>query len=272
VLTLLFAFRMAVVGERQGRLDLAGADAASPEPGATAAATGRTAAEVGAPITATATSDLFAALPTLPPPTIVPTAPVTVASPAAPATSPPSPTVPATRVGIVPGHWQYDSGAVCPDGLREVDVTTDVALRVKALLEYRGFDVDLLPEHEPGVPQPPILGYRGAAVVSVHADSCDVPGLSGFKVARGLHSTTPEADDRLVACLEEAYARDTLLPRNDDTITPNMWSYYAFRELDSATPAAIIELGFLNGDRDALDRLRYEMALGVADGVSCFLR
>jgi len=26
------------------------------------------------------------------------------------------------RVGIVAGHWQYDSGAVCPDGLREVDI------------------------------------------------------------------------------------------------------------------------------------------------------
>ena len=151
-------------------------------------------------------------------------------------------------------------------------MTKDVALRVQALLEYRGFQVELLPEHEPGVPQPPIDGYRAAAVVSIHADSCDVGDVTGFKVARGLYSSTADQDDRLVECLEDEYAASTLLPRHDDSITQNMWSYYAFREVAAVTPAAIIELGFLGGDRDAMDRLRYEMALGVANGISCFLR
>ena len=62
-------------------------------------------------------------------------------------TGTPPPPVPPNKVGIIPGHWEYDTGAVCPDGRREVDVTTDVAMRVRALLEYRGFDVDFLPEH-----------------------------------------------------------------------------------------------------------------------------
>lgn len=216
------------------------------------------------------TSDLYAALPTLPPPTTVPTAADGPGGRPVPTPSP-TPTVRAHLVGIIAGHWQLDSGAVCPDGLREVDVTTDVALRVRALLEYRGFEVDLLPEQNPADVNEPLRGYRAAALVSIHADSCDVPGVSGFKVARGVHSTTPEQDDRLVACLEKAYGAATLLPTHDDTITPDMWNYYVFREIGGETPAAIIELGFLNGDRDALDRLRYEMALGIANGVSCFL-
>lgn len=216
------------------------------------------------------TSDLYAARPTLPPPTAVPTVSGATADRAVPVPSP-TPTVPADLVGVIPGHWQLDSGAVCPDGLREVDVTTDVALRVRALLEYRGYQVDLLPEQNPADVQEPLRGYRAAVLVSIHADSCDVPGVSGFKVARGAHSTTPKQDDRLVACLEEAYGAATLLPTHDDTITPDMWNYYVFREIGRETPAAIIELGFLNGDRDALDRLRYEMALGIANGVSCFL-
>lgn len=190
-----------------------------------------------------------------------------------PATSAPdaSPTQGLRRVGILPGHWQYDTGAVCPDGLREVEVTTDVALRVKALLEYRGLTVDLLPEHDPTEPQPPLQNYRGAAMVAIHADSCDFPAASGFKVARWRFSRMPEAEDRLVECLEAAYARHTLLPEHPDTITPNMWNYYAFREIAVDTPAAIIELGFLGGDRAFIDAHRYEMARGIAEGIGCFL-
>ncbi|MFN2115722.1 MAG: N-acetylmuramoyl-L-alanine amidase [Anaerolineae bacterium] len=175
------------------------------------------------------------------------------------------------RVGVIPGHWQFDTGAVCSDGRREVDVTTDVALRLQALLEYRGYEVDLLPEHHPSEPQPPIQGYRGAALVSIHADSCDVAGASGFKVARWAYSQMPEVEDRLVDCLVEEYGTSTMLPEHVDSITVDMLNYYAFRELALETPAAIVELGFLQADREVLDDMRYEMALGIANGVSCFL-
>lgn len=183
----------------------------------------------------------------------------------------PSPPPPTGRVGLLVGHWRYDSGTVCADGLREVDVTSDVALRTRAILETRGLDVDLLPEHDPAVPQPPTQGYRAAALVAIHADTCEWPGLSGFKVARWRYSEMQATDDRLVACLEDAYAAATGLPRSDDTISVNMWNYYAFREVGADTPAAIIELAFMLGDRAFVDAHRYEMALGVADGITCFL-
>jgi N-acetylmuramoyl-L-alanine amidase len=188
-----------------------------------------------------------------------------------PTTVPTGPAPPENRVGIIAGHWQFDTGAVCPDGLREVDVTTDVATRVKSILEARGFDVDVLPEHDPDVPAAPILGYRGAALVSIHADSCDIVGATGFKVARWTYTATPDADDRLVACLYKEYAAETLLPRHDSSITSDMSSYYALREIAPETPGAIIELGFLKDDRGFLDDHRYEAALGVANGIGCFL-
>jgi N-acetylmuramoyl-L-alanine amidase len=199
---------------------------------------------------------------------------LTVPAPATPdpATPPtPVPTVDPRRVGIIAGHWLYDTGAVCPDGREEVEVTTDVALRVQAILNVRGLAVDVLPEHDPDRPGPPLQGYRAAALVSIHADSCDVPGVSGFKVARWLYSTSPAVDDRLVACLYREYGAATSLGRHDDSISVDMWNYYAFREIAVETPAAIIELGFLLEDRATLDDKRYEMALGVADGISCFL-
>jgi N-acetylmuramoyl-L-alanine amidase len=175
------------------------------------------------------------------------------------------------RVGILAGHWQYDTGAVCEDGLREVDVTLDVALRTKALLEAAGLEVDVLPEHDPDVPAEPVLGYRAAALVAIHADSCEVAGASGFKVARWVGSSTAEDDDSLVACLESEYARASLLPRHDDSITTNMTHYYALREVSASTPGAIIELGFLLEDRAFLEDHRYEAAQGVAGGILCFL-
>lgn len=307
----LAAVRMTWIGQREGRFEVHLAPTETgPAPSARAPLERPPGPDVPAsasaagPIDPTATSDLF---PELPRPTGAPGVdgsdaatgaldagtPASVGVPGAtreqvgapgdaasvatgrvPTATIPAPTrpPPARVVGILPGHWQFDSGAVCPDGLREVDITTDVALRVEALLEYRGFEVRLLPEHQPGVPQPPLQGFRGAALVAIHADSCDVTGASGFKVASGLYSTTPEQDRALVDCLEREYAAATLMSRHDDSITVDMRNYYAFRELDAVTPAAIIELGFMDADRDALDRLRYEMAMGIANAVSCFLR
>lgn len=177
----------------------------------------------------------------------------------------------AKRIGIIAGHWQYDTGAVCPDGLEEVQITQDVAQRVAAILDYRGLVAEVLPEHDPDLPGPPLQNYRAALLVAIHADSCDIPGASGFKVARWRYSEMPETDDRLVECIQARYAASTLLPRHDDSITIDMWNYYAFREIAVETPAAIIELGFLLDDRRALEDLRYEMALGIADGIACFL-
>lgn len=186
---------------------------------------------------------------------------------AAPAALPPS----APRVGILAGHWRFDSGAVCRDGLREVDVTTDVATRVKNLLADAGVAAEILPEHDPERPQAPLLGYRAEALVSLHADVCELPGYSGFKVARGTHSTTPAADDRLVACLNRTYAAATGLPRHEATISIDMTNYYVFREIHADTPAAIVELGFLLEDRSTLIGNAYAVAQGVANGVLCFL-
>ena len=45
-----------------------------------------------------------------------------------------------TRIGIVAGHWKHDSGAVCPDGLQEVDINLDIAHRVVSLLALAGYE------------------------------------------------------------------------------------------------------------------------------------
>jgi N-acetylmuramoyl-L-alanine amidase len=179
-----------------------------------------------------------------------------------------NPAVKGKHVGILAGHSgpQNDPGAVCPDGLREVDINLAVAERVVAMLREQGCTVDLLEEFDDR-----LRGYRADAFLSIHSDSCDIPEASGFKVARVSHSAIPEIEDRLVECLYQEYERATGLPRHDFSITPNMHEYHAFMEIDPQTPGAIIELGFMLSDRDILVNEPDRLATGIVAGLLCFL-
>ena len=170
------------------------------------------------------------------------------------------------KVGIVAGHWQNDSGAVCPDGLQEANINLDVASRVVAILQSEGYNAELLAEYDDKLP-----GYLADAVVSIHSDSCEIPDLSGFKVARLSVSSIPEIEDRLVNCLIVEYRQATGLTVDKDTITFDMTGYHAFKEIDPQTPGAIIEMGFMAADRTLLTERSYEVAQGIARGIACFL-
>ena len=173
---------------------------------------------------------------------------------------------PPPKVVIVAGHYLFDSGAICPDGLQEVEINLAVAEKVVALLKRKGYQVELLGEFDEA-----ILGYQADAFVSLHADSCDISGASGFKVARVTNSAVPEEEDRLVECLWDEYEERTGLARHEDSITPAMRQYHAFRKIAPHTPGAIIEMGFMLDDRDTLLYEQEKVARGIASGVICFL-
>jgi N-acetylmuramoyl-L-alanine amidase len=169
-------------------------------------------------------------------------------------------------VGIVSGHRGYDPGAVCPDGLTEAAVNYGIALEVIDLLNRQGIRADLLDEFDDRLTE-----YEADALVSIHADSCTIAGATGFKVARVTDSAIPEAEDQLVACLNENYAVYTGLPQHPASITDNMTDYHAFREIARHTPGAIIETGFLLDDRYLLEYKPKILARGIAAGIICFL-
>lgn len=173
------------------------------------------------------------------------------------------------RIGIVSGHRGYDSGTVCADGLTEAEVNFDHAVRVAGLLRAHGFEVDVLDEFDPRLD-----GYRALALISIHADSCAFINdrATGFKVAGKAHADLNEEDKRLVACLTEHYARATGLRFHSNSITHDMRQYHAFRKIDPATPAAIIETGFLYLDRVLLTHRADRVAQGIVEGVLCFAR
>jgi N-acetylmuramoyl-L-alanine amidase len=171
----------------------------------------------------------------------------------------------------VVGHWGSDPGAVCPDGLQEVDVNLKVALALAHILESLGYKVDLLQEFDAR-----LRGYHADALISIHADSCEPypnadPPASGFKIASAEDSYVPDEEMRLVTCLARKYGARTGMFYHASTVTYDMTRYHTFYEIDGRTPAAIIETGFLYADRAILNGQPDLIAHGIADGIVCYL-
>ena len=180
---------------------------------------------------------------------------------------------PQIRIGIVAGHMGNDAGAVCTDEngqstLTEADVNLSIATLVQRSLTERGYQVDLLNEFDTR-----LNGYRAAALVSIHNDSCDYINdeATGFKVAASLETRDLNRAQRLTACLTNRYQTITGLTFHANSITPDMTQYHAFSEIDPNTITAIIETGFLYLDQDILTKHTDLVAEGVTQGILCFV-
>ncbi len=179
------------------------------------------------------------------------------------------------KIGIIAGHsGPYpstglpDPGSTCPDGLTEAEVNMGIARLVVSGLQGAGMNADLLEEWDKR-----LTGYRAVALVSIHADSCEWINdqATGYKVATSLESAIPDRAQRLVACLVDRYGRVTGLQFHQGSITRDMTEYHNFNEINTQTPAAIIETGFLNLDRDFLTKSPDKAARGIVEGVLCFI-
>ena len=169
-----------------------------------------------------------------------------------------------TRIGIIAGHHNFDSGAVCEDGLQEVTVNLGIAERVYNILASNNYSVELLNENDAR-----LGGYTANALISIHADSCVGAGaqLTGFKIAAA--NNPPSL--LLQQCMQDRYGIMTNLPYNANTITDHMTQYYAFDKVNPNTPSIIIETGFMNLDRDLLLNTPEIPAAAIAEGLFCFL-
>lgn len=170
-------------------------------------------------------------------------------------------------IGIVAGHSGNDTGSVCSDGLTERSVNETVATYVQQYLIEEGIEVDVLKEFDPR-----LNGYQASALISIHADSCDFINnqATGFKVSSAMSNPHPDRAARLTSCMRRRYSEVTGLTLHN-SITSDMTSYHAFDEIHPDTTAAIIEVGFLNLDRQILTQQPDLIAQGVFAGIKCFI-
>ncbi|NOX61424.1 MAG: hypothetical protein GXP42_05690 [Chloroflexi bacterium] len=174
------------------------------------------------------------------------------------------PAFPKVTVALIAGHRGSDSGATCRDGLTEVSITQKVAQLTAEKLREQAVDVAVLDEYDSV-----LRGLQADVLVSIHVDSCI--DLTGFKVAAPVVTMLPDTEARLVQCLEQEYAAATGLSIHSSTVSRNMTRYHAFQRIAPTTPGAIIEIGFLGGDRELLTERPELAAEGVARGIICFL-
>ena len=172
------------------------------------------------------------------------------------------------QVVLISGHAGFDSGAVCTDEngnvtLTEADVNARVAEIVSDRLRRAGADVEIFEEYDTR-----LNGLQADVLVSLHADSCI--DTSGFKAANSSTSAIPVIEGRLVDCFNEHYAAATGLEIHANTVTFDMTQYHAFNRVAPRTPAIILEMGFMGGNRSLLANRPQAAAKGVTDGILCF--
>jgi N-acetylmuramoyl-L-alanine amidase len=175
---------------------------------------------------------------------------------------------PTNKIGIVVGHRGHDSGAVCANGLTELEINSNVATYVQQKLIDAGFEVELLDEFDSR-----LKNYQAGLLLSIHSDSCDYinDSATGFKVAAAFSQKGDQSSSRLVQCLSDRYANITGLRYHYQSVTTDMTSYHAFEEINPYTTAGIIELGFMNLDQEILTTKPDLLAEGVSKGISCYM-
>ena len=168
------------------------------------------------------------------------------------------------------GHLRGNTGGYAA-GLSELSVNRAVARALQTRLEAHGVTVELLRATPPA-------GYYADAMLSVHADSVGDPERQGYKSA---HFEPPRSslEPTLKRTIDRSYLNATGVADDTPNTTEAMREYYAFNfrayehTVHPATPALIVELGYLSNPTDvALLRQPERVADALAEGVVAFLQ
>jgi len=186
---------------------------------------------------------------------------------------------PGTLSGMVvvvdPGHGGWDPGAVV-DGVREKEITLQVALLVKEMLEERDARVILTREDDTHFARSVredlrqrvalVAEHQADIYLSLHAnkDRCNCWGAQTFYQKGGL----PEGKILAMAI------QNRLRALTETTRYALPADYYVLR--NSQVPATIVEMGFLSNpsERERLQQPEYQrtVARAIAEGVEAYRR
>lgn len=171
------------------------------------------------------------------------------------------------------GHLRGNTGGFAL-GRSELSVNRAVAAALRQRLSAHGVAVDLLRATPPA-------GYHADLVLSLHTDSLEPEVAAGRRGYKSAHFTPPRSplEPRLKRLVDASYLRATRLPDDTANTTSAMLEYYAFNfrryraTVHPATPALLVELGYLSSPADAALLARPgRVAEGLSGGVVEFLR
>ena len=167
-------------------------------------------------------------------------------------------------------HLRFNTGGYA-GGLSELEVNRSVAAALKGVLGAKGVTVDLLRATPP-------VAYHADLLLAVHADSVLDPDRTGYKSA---YFDPPRSglEPELKSFIDTSYLQATGLLDDTANTTDAMRHYYAFNfrsyrhSVHPATPALIVELGYLSNPADATLLLEPDvLADALAGGIVSFLQ
>lgn len=174
-------------------------------------------------------------------------------------------------VGILPGHFGFDTGFQCGaefNFVQENDVNLRLAIMVRDYLERLGYTVDLFHEYDPA-----LNDYTGLALISIHAGTCDpnASQQSGFFITTGGKNVYPSESKRLNDCMTYHYAQNSQLDFLGENYAPGEEMFYAFDTVNDYTTISVIQTGFLGNDYRTISERTESLAKGIADGIVCYV-
>lgn len=168
------------------------------------------------------------------------------------------------------GHGGTDPGAV-GNGLLEKEITLDIALRTKQLLEETGFTVIMTRESDvyPSLKQRTDLANNANAdiFVSIHVNAGGGTGIETW-----WHDKAPEPQKRQLLATyiqNELIAATGARNRGVKSPTRDKGNFHVTRE--TKMPSALVEVGFIDNASDAAklseSSYRQQIATGIVQGI-----
>lgn len=181
------------------------------------------------------------------------------------------------------GHGGIDSGMVGIEGLKEKGINLEIAIKLKAVLEKRGFTVMMTREEDKGLYKDNtqnmkaqdlqnriamIKEYAPVLSVSIHQNSYSDPQVKGPQV---FYYADSENGRNLALAIQEELNRQLSVARPREA--KGNRTYYLLKR--SPSVINIVECGFLTNPEEAqlLKKEEYQtkIAMSVADGIDTYL-
>lgn len=191
------------------------------------------------------------------------------------------------KVIIDPGHGGEDGGAVGYSGTIEKDLNLTISLRLKDLLEWNGFEVEMTRDtdcsiHDEGLST---IGERKksdmyhrldlynsdlqAVVISIHLNQYPDSSIQGSQV---FYSQNNPASEELAKSIQNAI-KTQLQPDNHREIKPAEKNLFLL--FHAKPPTVLVECGFLsNPEEEALllqEEYQTKLAMSIFDGMMDYL-
>ena len=175
-----------------------------------------------------------------------------------------APTASSPVVVIDAGHGGFDRGGIPRQRISEKEMTLDVALRLRSLLQKSGYRVVMTRDRDVFVPLGNRIGlansYRDAIFICIHFNSATRAGANGIETyfySRDSHALASAIHYNLIG----------------NTNTPNRGvrrrGYYVLRK--ARVPAVLVECGFLTNPSEGRNALsggyRQSLAENIARGI-----